>query len=367
MVFSSFEFIIFFIIVAVLLWLTKLPLIAGRIEEGTLRSVRHVMLLAASYIFCGWTDWRFALLLILLTVLTYIAAIGIKSGKYKTLSIILGVVSPVAVLAFFKYFNFFIDSFNYLAGTEFRLLYIILPVGISFYIFQTLAYVIDVYRGHAEVTHSFVKYALHIAFFPKLISGPLVKTSEFMAQLEENRNISLDNVKVGLQIFIFGLFKKIVLADNLTVFVDQVYLSPTVYHSVTIILAVISYSIQIYLDFSGYSDMAVGCARCLGYDLPRNFNMPYVSKNVTEFWKRWHISLSEWLQQYLYISLGGNRKGNIRTYLNLLITMTLGGLWHGANWTFVFWGFLHGVGVAVNSIFMKKEQKTTKENQQMPV
>lgn len=352
MVFSSIEFLVFFAVVSVLLWITGIPLLSGHIKTDKLINIRQGILLIASYIFCGWTDWRFSILLFAITLFTYISAKGIECGKHRKVFMILGVAVPVLILIFFKYFNFFISSFNDVAGTSIRILKIILPVGISFYIFQTLSYVIDVYRGQAKTADSFLKYAFYIGFFPKLISGPLVKNAEFMPQLNEDRNISLDNLKAGIQIFLFGLFKKIVLADNIAVFVDQVYGSITAYHSVTVILAVLSYSIQIYMDFSGYSDMAVGCARCLGYDLPRNFNMPYISKNVTEFWKRWHISLSSWLQQYIYITLGGNRKGNLRRYFNLLATMAIGGLWHGANWTYILWGVTHGIALCIHKVFM---------------
>lgn len=264
----------------------------------------------------------------------------------------------LVVLGIFKYYNFFVESFCELfsissAGT----LNIILPVGISFYTFQAISYIADVRLGRLQAEHSFVNVALYIAFFPQLVAGPIVKASEFLPQLSEDRNVSIRNLETGLQIFVFGLFKKIVLADNLSVYVDEVFRYPTLFSAGTIVLAVASYAMQIYFDFSGYSDMAIGSAKCLGYDFSRNFNMPYLSKNVSEFWKRWHISLSTWLKEYLYISLGGNRKGKIRTYINLMLTMVLGGLWHGANWTFVAWGALHGAALCVHKIFAGKDRK----------
>ena len=211
----------------------------------------------------------------------------------------------------------------------------------------------DVYRKQIDCEKSFVKVALYIAFFPQLVAGPIVKAKEFIHQLYDDRNINWENFKEGIQIFVFGLFKKIVIADNISVCVDAVFNMPENYHAVSIVMAVIGYSIQIYCDFSGYSDMAIGTAKALGYDLSRNFNMPYIAKNISTFWKRWHISLSTWLQEYLYISLGGNRKGTVRTYINLFLTMLIGGLWHGASWTFVVWGALHGVALCIHKLWMK--------------
>ena len=198
-----------------------------------------------------------------------------------------------------------------------------------------------------------MQFALYLSFFPQLVAGPIVKASEFLPQLKENRKVTLAGLESGIQIFVFGMFKKVVLADNISVFVDEVYRSPQIFGSGTVALAVAAYAIQIYMDFSGYSDMAIGCAKCMGYELPVNFNLPYISHNVSEFWKRWHISLSSWLMQYLYIPLGGNRKGRIRTYVNLMITMLLGGLWHGAEWSFVLWGGLHGLALCIHKGFRK--------------
>ncbi|MEE1061911.1 MAG: MBOAT family O-acyltransferase [Ruminococcus sp.] len=264
---------------------------------------------------------------------------------------------PLIVLGFFKYFNFFISSFTTAFGIESPgILNIILPVGISFYTFQSMSYTIDVLRGKIK-SNSFLNVALYVAFFPQLVAGPIVKAQEFMPQLESNHKLKISELSEGFQIFLMGLFKKVVIADNLSIFVDDVFTKPLAFSSLTVILAVVSYSIQIYCDFSGYSDMAVGTAKALGYTFNKNFNMPYISKNVTEFWKRWHISLSTWLQEYLYIPLGGNRKGEIRRYINLFITMVLGGLWHGANYTFILWGILHGLALCIHKLFMKFRKK----------
>jgi len=310
---------------------------------------RQLILLAASYFFYGWWDWRFCFLMLLLTVIAHISALRIERGANRKAWLMLGIVAPLAVLFFFKYFNFFLDSFTAAFGIQsMGALGIILPVGISFYTFQSMSYTIDVYREKISACREFYKFALYVSFFPQLVAGPIVKASEFMYQLEEDRHPTKNRVSDGMVVFFWGMFKKAVLADNLSVFVDAVFATPGAYDTPTIALAVFSYALQIYFDFSGYSDMAIGCAKCLGYDLPKNFDLPYISLNVSELWKRWHISLSTWLQQYLYFSLGGNRKGKVRTYFNLMATMVLGGLWHGANWTFVIWGALHGFALCVH-------------------
>lgn len=352
MTFASFSFFVFFLVVLVFLGLLDL---LTRKQEKLYQKISQYFLLAASYFFYGWWNKTFCLLLLFVTAAAYACALAMEKWKrFRHVFLGCGIVVPLLVLAYFKYYNFFVSSFCEVFGIENAYaLSIVLPVGISFYTFQAISYMIDVSRKEIPVMKNFVKFALYIAFFPQLVAGPIVKAKEFLPQLEETRKISLQRLNDGVQIFLFGLFKKVVLADNLSVFVDDVFRVPTAYSTVSVWLAVISYSIQIYCDFSGYSDMAVGCAKCIGYDLPRNFNVPYLSKNVSEFWKRWHISLSSWLQQYLYIPLGGNRKGTVRTYINLLLTMVLGGLWHGASWTFVAWGTLHGLALCVHKFFKK--------------
>lgn len=353
MVFSSIEFLIFFAIVFAVLLVAESKTVVRKFAEPNIRRFKHVFLLIASYVFYGWWDWRFCFLMLLLTFIAYISAKKISEGKSEKFFKLLGIAFPLAMLGFFKYFNFFLESFSAVFGIDnLGTLNIILPVGISFYTFQSMSYTIDVVRKDIK-SESFLNVALYVAFFPQLVAGPVVKASDFIPQLSEDRRITKENVIAGAQIFVFGLFKKVVFADHLSVFVDDVFSKPEAFHSISVILAVISYSIQIYFDFSGYSDMAVGCAKCLGYDFNRNFNMPYISKNPSEFWKRWHISLSTWLQQYLYISLGGNRKGSARTYINLLLTMVLGGLWHGASWNFVLWGAFHGLLLCIHKVFKK--------------
>jgi alginate O-acetyltransferase complex protein AlgI len=297
--------------------------------------------------------------MLLLTSLAHISAIQIEKRKNSRFFAVIGIGAPLIILGIFKYADFFVSSFAYVWGIRnIGTLNIILPVGISFYTFQSLSYIIDVYRKKIEAEKDFVKLALYIAFFPQLVAGPIIRASDFLLQLEEDRNVNLRNLEIGIQIFIFGLFKKIIIADWLSVFVDDVFRTPNAFHAFSIVLAVIAYSIQIYFDFSGYSDMAIGCAKCLGYDFTKNFNLPYISGNISEFWRRWHISLSSWLKDYLYIPLGGNKKGSARTYINNLLTMLLGGLWHGANWTFVVWGGIHGIALCAHKFYRKHLVKT---------
>ncbi len=355
--FSSISFVALFTITYALVLLFNSQKICGRISEKSQLNCKHGILLFASYVFYGWWDFRFCFLMLFLTFTAWLCARFIEKEKYAKIFTIIGVVVPLAVLGFFKYFNFFVSSFSNLFGIETTgALSIILPVGISFYTFQSMSYTIDVKRKKIE-SHNFGDVALYVSFFPQLVAGPIVKASDFLPQLKSNHKLKLADLERGIQIFVIGAFKKLVIADNLSVFVDDVFEKPLAFSSFSVILAVISYSIQIFCDFSGYSDMAIGVAKCFGYNFKPNFNLPYVSKNVTEFWKRWHISLSSWLQEYLYIPLGGNRKGVARTYINLLITMVLGGLWHGANYNFIVWGIFHGLALCVHKLWMKHTKK----------
>ena len=313
----------------------------------------NAVLLAASYAFIIYADFRFALAIAALTIMTWLFA---KKEKLIPLGIVLAVVS----LGFFKYTNFFIESFSKLFGNDFTALNLIIPIGVSFYTFSAISYLVDVKRGKVKADN-LLYVALYLSFFPKLTSGPIQRSGDFFEQAHSDRAIGFDSFKTGIQIFVFGLFKKIVLADRLSVFVNQVYATPKAFGSLTVLLAVIAYSFQIYFDFSGYSDMAIGVAKILGFNLPRNFNLPYLAHNVTELWKRWHISLSSWLMEYLYFPLGGSRKGTFRSYLNLVLTMVIGGIWHGANWTYVFWGLLHGLALVVHKLWMKLTKSDKKK------
>jgi alginate O-acetyltransferase complex protein AlgI len=239
---------------------------------------------------------------------------------------------------------------------------IILPVGISFYTFQTLSYTVDVYRRKLEPVRELPRFLLFISFFPQLVAGPIVRASDFLPQLAKRAIILPRNVQIGFTLFLVGLVKKAVFADGLAPFVEKVYGQPHLYSSVPIIIATVAYTVQIYCDFSGYTDMAIGSAAALGFWLPKNFAHPYFSANITEFWQRWHISLSTWLRDYLYIPLGGNRKGVARTYVNLMIVMLLGGLWHGAKWTFVLWGGYQGALLALHRLYLNFAAPAGEEN-----
>ncbi|MDD5792886.1 MAG: hypothetical protein PUD22_09915 [Erysipelotrichaceae bacterium] len=307
-------------------------------------SRNKIPLLIINYTFyCLW-DYRFAVLLLILTIIVYSCALNHKK-KYYYLA---GIILPLAVLCFFKYFDFFLENIGQ------NRLNIIIPVGISFYIFEAISYVIDVKRGLINAEKDFLSFATYLSFFPNIVSGPIARAPKLLPQIKKGLAIRIDNMLVGIQIMAFGYFKKMVIADHLAVFVDDVYRMPEAFSSMTVLLAVLSYSILIYMDFSGYSDIAIGTAKCLGIEFDRNFNLPYLAKSVSEFWHRWHISLSTWFRDYVYIPLGGNRLGRTRQYLNQLIVMTLSGLWHGADWTFVFWGGLNGLLMIAEKIIMPK-------------
>ena len=348
MIFSSIDFLLFLIVVILLL------IVAAN------NYFKKIILILASYFFYGYWDKRFLLLILAATILDFLVGqylFKIKTVNHRKLLLTLSLSANLGLLGFFKYFNFFIDSANAILGPMglgVSNLHIILPVGISFYTFQTMSYTIDVYRGKIAPVKSFVDFALFVAFFPQLVAGPIVRAKDFLPQLDREIRVRGSNLWQGGQIFSMGLIKKLLIADAVAPFVDNVFSRPQVFSSATIWLAVAAYTVQIYGDFSGYSDMAIGCAHLLGFKLPRNFDMPYLSKDITEFWRRWHISLSTWLRDYLYIPLGGSRKGQKRTYLNLIITMLLGGLWHGASWNFILWGSLHGLALAAHKLWRHK-------------
>lgn len=313
----------------------------------------------ASYLFYACWDWRFLGLIATSTVLDFWIGQTLEQTAESTQRKRLlwwSVAVNLGCLAFFKYFNFFLDSFQILLTNigysgELGSLQIILPVGISFYTFQSMSYTIDIYHGKIKHEKDWLRFATFIAFFPQLVAGPIVRAKEFLPQFERERKLDHERIIVGLGQVIWGFFKKVAVADSLAPFVDQCFASPTSFGSLHLFIGVIFYSFQIYCDFSGYSDIAIGLARMMGFDFPKNFRTPYFSKDFSEFWTRWHITLSSWLRDYLYIPLGGNRHGTFHTYKNLMITMLLGGLWHGASWVFVFWGFLHGMYLVIQRLF----------------
>lgn len=326
---------------------------------GLYRALPHrgqnVLLLVSSYFFYGWWDWRFLSLIFISTVVDYWAGLAMERAgeneRRRRIALWVSVATNLGILAFFKYFNFFADS---LAGllqvvgvdTPVRHLNIILPVGISFYTFQTMSYTLDIYRRQLKPTRSFLDFAAFVSFFPQLVAGPIERAAKLLPQIEQPRTIRRGDMESGAWLVVWGLFKKCVVADNLAVLVDGVFGAETATGAAAL-LALYAFAFQIYCDFSGYSDIARGLSRWMGIELMLNFNNPYFAVNPKEFWARWHISLSSWLRDYLYISLGGNRRGRGRRYANLALTMLLGGLWHGAAWTFVVWGAFHGLLLVV--------------------
>ena len=350
MLFNSFTFVGFFIVVyALYLLLQNRHILQNR------------LLLVASYVFYGSWDWRFLGLLLVSTLVDYFAARWIHQSSDQTRRrqfLLLSIVVNLAILGFFKYFNFFGDSVTALFdifGMEpgFVTLNIILPVGISFYTFQSMGYTIDVFRGKIAPSRKILDYALYVSFFPQLVAGPIERASSLLPQITSRRIVSPSQVNAGLYLILWGFFKKVVIADRMGLIADEVFTNPGQYQGWEIIIGIFAFTIQIYADFSGYSDIARGVAKMMGFDLMVNFKLPYFARNPSEFWRRWHISLSTWIRDYIYIPLGGNRKGRARAHLNLLIVMALAGLWHGAAWNFIIWGAYHGVLLSAHRLFLE--------------
>lgn len=343
MLFTEPRFALFFAVCFILRWL--LPKY----------SVQKTYLLLCSYFFYGAWDWRFLLLIFTSTTVDYLTALRISAEQEavrRRVWLMISLITNLGFLGFFKYYNFFAHSGTSLLewlGLDFRVvtLEIVLPVGISFYTFQSMSYTIDVYRKKLTPIRNFRDYALFVSFFPQLVAGPIVRASDFLPQLTSERSLKQVDFRRFLALFWIGYLKKACIADNIAAVIDPVFADPSLYGAQDILLAAVGYSVQIYCDFSGYSDMAIAAAGLLGYQLCLNFDAPYFAASVRDFWRRWHISLSTWLRDYLYISLGGNRGARARIYLNLMITMVLGGLWHGANMTFVLWGTAHGLALCL--------------------
>lgn len=340
MIFNSIPFLLFLPVVFILYWFVFKKL-----------SCQNVLLLVASYFFYGWWDYRFLLLISGSTLVDYFIALAIhrnESEKWRKILLYCSIGFNLLLLGYFKYLNFFIDSFidlgNSLGFTSnYSSLAIILPVGISFYTFQTLSYTIDVYRNEIKPTRNFVIFATYVSFFPQLVAGPIERAKNLLPQFSQKRIFSFNKAKSGIQLIIWGLFQKIVIADNCATFVNAIFDSHDRLNSLSLILGGVYFAFQIYCDFAGYSNIAIGTARLFGFDLMRNFNYPYFSKNIGEFWRRWHISLSTWFRDYLYIPLGGSRGSKILQLRNVFIIFLVSGLWHGANWTFIAWGGLHAL------------------------
>jgi alginate O-acetyltransferase complex protein AlgI len=343
MLFDTPIFVVFLIVVVLAYW---------RLDFRS----QNRFLLAASYLFYGWWDWRFLCLMIGSTILDYLIAIKIedaKNDRVRRSLLILSLVVNFSILGVFKYFNFFAGSLAHALSTvnvavSLPFLKIILPPGISFYTFQEVAYIVDVYSRKLPASRSFVEYSLFISLFPHLIAGPIQRPSHLLPQVQQPRHWDSDKAFDGLMLILEGMFRKVVVADNCALIANAAFSGafgkPTL---PVVLLGAYAFAWQIYGDFSGYSNIARGCAQLLGFHFMVNFRQPYLAQSIQDFWRRWHISLSTWLRDYLYIPLGGNRHGERETYRNLMLTMLLGGLWHGANWTFVVWGGLQGVGLSI--------------------
>jgi alginate O-acetyltransferase complex protein AlgI len=349
-VFNSFVFVLFFLVVY--------GLYSG---FRKFYKVQNLLLLVASYIFYGYWDWRFLLLLASSTLIDYFVGIKMEKaqGKRRKLFLLMSIFSNLGILVFFKYFNFFSESFVDLLGqfgmdASYTTLEIVLPVGISFYTFQTLSYSIDIYRGKLKASRSISEFALFVSFFPQLVAGPIERAVHLLPQISAPRKVSVKQISTGVNLIIWGFFKKVFIADNIGLLVDRAFDNYGQYHGIDLLLYIFAFSIQIYCDFSAYSDIARGLAKLMGFDLMLNFKLPFFAINPSDFWNRWHISLSTWLRDYLYIPLGGSRGSKFLTYRNLFLTMLLGGLWHGASWNFIYWGLFHGIILIIYRLIESK-------------
>ncbi len=357
MLFNSLEFGIFLFVVFTVYWI---------LNKGAIL-VQNSFLLVASYFFYGWWDWRFLFLILLSTMVDYFIGLQIeksKNQKHSKLLLFASLTVNLGVLFYFKYFNFFIESFSeaftfFGHHIESSRLNIILPVGISFYTFQTLSYTIDVYRKELKAEESLVSFATYVSFFPQLVAGPIERAKNLLPQFSKRKVFDYGFAKSGLQLMLWGFFKKIVIADNCAVFANAIFNNHLDYNGYSLILGAVFFTFQIYGDFSGYSDIAIGTARLFGFNLMRNFAFPYFSRDIAEFWRRWHISLSTWFRDYVYIPLGGSRGSLLKKIRNTFIIFIVSGLWHGANWTFITWGALNALYFMPLLLLGKNRQNVT--------
>jgi len=354
MLFNSFSFLLFFPIVTLIYFLVP-------------QKIRYLWLLGASYFFYMSWNPKYALLIATSTIITFLSGLLIdrsKSSFRRKLWVGLSFSSNLAILFFFKYFDFAVSNLGrVMAGLGIEFIQptfdVILPVGISFYTFQALSYTMDVYRREIFVEKNIAKYALFVSFFPQLVAGPIERSKNLLVQINKRHYFDYDRVKAGLLIMLWGLFLKLVIADRVAIIVNQVYSDYTQYAGLQLVIATLLFGIQIYCDFGSYSYIAIGSAQVMGFTLMENFKQPYFARSITEFWQRWHISLSTWFRDYLYIPLGGNRKGNFRKYVNIMIVFIVSGLWHGASWNFVIWGALHGIFQVIGLITRPFKAKVT--------
>ncbi len=360
MLFNSIQFAVFLLIVFLLYWFVFDRFISK--SKHQLR-LQNIFIVVSSYVFYGWWDWRFLLLIAFTSFCSW--GSGLLIGKAQTKKraktwMWLNIILNLGILALFKYYDFFVVEFAQLfhLSTEGLLIKVILPVGISFYTFQALSYSIDIYRGKIEPTKDIVAFFAFISFFPQLVAGPIERASSLLPQFLKKREFDYDTAMEGMRQILWGLFKKLLIANNCAYAVDSVFYlhSRTTIPGSDLLLAAILFSFQIYADFSGYSDIAIGTAKLFGIKLSRNFNNPYFSRNVSEFWRRWHISLMSWFRDYVYIPLGGNQRSKFRTLINVFVVFLLSGMWHGANWTFIVWGVYHAALFLPTVLLGRKSQ-----------
>ena len=358
MLFNSIEFLLFLPIVFVLYWF---------VFDKKLK-YQNLLILFSSYVFYGWWDYRFLSLILLSTIVDYFIGLGISnqaSLKNKRILLWGSVLFNLGLLGFFKYYNFFIDSWIDLfssVGYDIKSVWtlnIILPVGISFYTFQTMSYTIDIYKGKLKPTKDFISFASFVSFFPQLVAGPIERASNLLPQILKKRVFKYEQGVQGLRLILWGMFKKVVIADSLAPVVNDIFGNYQELGGGTLWLGAIYFAFQIYCDFSGYSDIAIGTSKLFGFELMSNFKFPYFSRNIGEFWRRWHISLSTWFRDYLYIPLGGSQKGKWKSIRNVFIIFAVSGFWHGANWTFIFWGLFHAILFLPSFIFNTNRKYTT--------
>ena len=358
MLFNSIEFLLFLPIVFILYWF---------VVNKNLKS-QNLLILVSSYVFYGWWDYRFLSLIFLSTIVDYIIGLNIPkqdSERKQKLLLWCSVLFNLSVLGFFKYYNFFVDSWIDLfisIGYEIKSVWtlnIILPVGISFYTFQTMSYTIDIYRKKLEPTKDFISFASFVSFFPQLVAGPIERATNLLPQILQKREFKYEQGVQGLRLILWGMFKKVVIADSLAPMVDNIFSNYEDFGGGTLLLGAIYFSFQIYCDFSGYSDIAIGTSKLFGFELMSNFKFPYFSRNIGEFWRRWHISLSTWFRDYLYIPLGGSQEGRWKSIRNIFIIFIVSGFWHGSNWTFIFWGLFHAILFLPSFIFNTNRKYTT--------
>ena len=349
MLFTSIEFFVFLPVVFALYWLIRKHL-----------RLQNLLVVAASYVFYGWWDWRFLLLIAFTSACSYASGLLIGGGHWRKTALWGNVIINLAILGLFKYYDFFAAELASQLGCsgDSVMLHLILPVGISFYTFQALSYSIDVYRNKLEPTRDVVAFFAYVSFFPQLVAGPIERATNLLPQFQRQRQFDYTMAVDGIRQMLWGFFKKVVVADNCAAFVDDVWTNISGQSSLNLAMAAVLFSIQIYCDFSGYSDIAIGCAKLFGIRLMRNFNVPYFSRDIAEFWRRWHISLTTWFRDYVYIPLGGSRVSKAKVVRNTFVIFLVSGLWHGANWTFLAWGAFHAL-LFLPLILLGKNRKYT--------